>query len=137
MTAVWMLPVVSPNVSAAAGGIIAPYLLPGEARLTIICSYLWLGISLPPAVCLMAIYYKRLALYKVSFSVPRGLPDELTLPATRDRPLRLPFRRSFRSALAVNLLLPCFSSPWLFGTYSKRREPAFRATCRFRHSRTR
>ncbi|KAM0750377.1 hypothetical protein T439DRAFT_326343, partial [Meredithblackwellia eburnea MCA 4105] len=63
MTGVWLLPVVSPNVAAAAGGIVAQSLSPSQARLTIAISYILLGTSLPPAVLVMALYFNRLALH--------------------------------------------------------------------------
>ncbi|KAM0745696.1 hypothetical protein T439DRAFT_337730 [Meredithblackwellia eburnea MCA 4105] len=61
MTAVWLLPVVSPNVSAAAGAIVAPLLSEAHARLTITISYLLLGLSLPPALLLLSLYLSRLS----------------------------------------------------------------------------
>jgi len=36
LTAIWLLPAVSPIVSAASGGIVASYLSPQQARLTIV-----------------------------------------------------------------------------------------------------
>ncbi|KAK4046256.1 Plasma membrane sulfite pump involved in sulfite metabolism [Microbotryomycetes sp. JL221] len=65
MTAVWFLPVVAPIVAAAHGGIVAEVLAPTHAFVTILLSYMMLGIGLAPAFLLMALYFQRLALHKL------------------------------------------------------------------------
>lgn len=65
ITGVWMLPTVSTIVSAASGGIVAATLEPHHARLTLIVSWITLGTGLPFACFLMALYYLRLAVYKI------------------------------------------------------------------------
>lgn len=65
VTGVWILPVVSPIVAAASGAIIANVLPASDARLTIIVSYFLLGMGLAPAVLIQALYFQRLAIFKV------------------------------------------------------------------------
>lgn len=74
VTAVWLLPVVSPIVAAAAGGIVANVLQPNQARLTIIISYIMLGTGLFPAILIMGLYFQRLAIHKVGHFRSRHLP---------------------------------------------------------------
>lgn len=65
ITGLWLLPVVTTIVSAASGGIVAQTLPPDHARLTLIVSWILLGTGLPFACFLMALYYLRLAVYKI------------------------------------------------------------------------
>lgn len=65
ITGVWLLPVVSTVVAAASGGIVAPLLQPSHARLTLIVSWILLGMGLSLAFFLMVLYYLRLAVYKI------------------------------------------------------------------------
>jgi len=65
ITGIWLLPVVSPIVSAASGGIVAQILLPHHARLTIIVSYIQWGMGFGLAFMIMTLYYARLAIYKI------------------------------------------------------------------------
>lgn len=45
MSGVWFLPIISTIVSSATGGLVAEYLAPAHARLTIICCYILWGIG--------------------------------------------------------------------------------------------
>lgn len=65
ITGVWFLPVVSTIVAAASGGIVAEILPPAHARLTLIVSWILWGTGFPLAILLMALYYGRLAIYKI------------------------------------------------------------------------
>ncbi|CAO1619964.1 unnamed protein product [Sympodiomycopsis kandeliae] len=66
ITGIWMLPVVSTIVSAASGGIVAETLSnPSHVRLTLIVSWILLGTGFSFACFLMALYYLRLAIYKI------------------------------------------------------------------------
>lgn len=65
ITGVWLLPVVAPIVAAASGGIVAPLLEDGHARLTLVVSWIILGSGLSVAFFLMTLYYLRLAIYKI------------------------------------------------------------------------
>jgi tellurite resistance protein TehA-like permease len=65
LTAVWLLPVVSPIVLAASGGVVAEILEPSQARLTLIVSYVLFGTGFPMAFMIMGLYYGRLAVYKI------------------------------------------------------------------------
>ena len=67
VTGVWLQPSVSTIVASASGAIVAPYLSAGHARLTVVVSYILLGMGFMPAVLIMGMYFHRLAVYKVSF----------------------------------------------------------------------
>ncbi|KAM0748108.1 hypothetical protein T439DRAFT_328090 [Meredithblackwellia eburnea MCA 4105] len=64
INAVWLLPIVAPNVAAASGGLVATVLPDTEARVTIIVSYL-LWASMPVATIIMTLVFLRMAIYKV------------------------------------------------------------------------
>jgi C4-dicarboxylate transporter/malic acid transport protein len=65
VTGVWFLPVVSTIVAAASGGIVAEILPPAHARLTLIISWILWGTGFGLAILMMALYYGRLAIYKI------------------------------------------------------------------------
>lgn len=66
ITGVWLLPVVSPIVAAASGGIVASILTsPAHIKLTLIVSWIMLGTSLTLAFFLMTLYWLRLSIYKI------------------------------------------------------------------------
>lgn len=65
ITGVWLLPLVSPIVAAASGGIVAELLSPAHARLTLTISYIMWGMGFGTAVLIMALYYGRQAIYKI------------------------------------------------------------------------
>lgn len=77
MTGAWFLPVVSPIVSSATGGIVAQYLPPSQARLTLIVSYILWGTGFPIAFLLMAIYFQRLSVHHLP---PRAAIVSVLLP---------------------------------------------------------
>lgn len=59
----WLLPAVSPIVTSATGGIIAAYLPPAHARLTLVVCYMLWGAGFPVTLFIMALYLHRLAVY--------------------------------------------------------------------------
>jgi C4-dicarboxylate transporter/malic acid transport protein len=62
----WLMPVVPPMVSAAAGAGLIAHLAPGQARLALLCGcYAMFGISLVMALIVIAILWARLALHGV------------------------------------------------------------------------
>jgi tellurite resistance protein TehA-like permease len=64
VTATWLLPVVPPMVSAAAGGILAQHLTPGTTRTTLIVFSMFLfGLSLLAALLMIAVLWARLLLH--------------------------------------------------------------------------
>ncbi|KAI0471570.1 voltage-dependent anion channel-domain-containing protein [Xylariaceae sp. FL0804] len=71
MTAGWLLPIVAPIVCAATGAVVASALVdvdddPGSRALaTVLASYALLGLGLPAALCVLAIYLLRLATRKL------------------------------------------------------------------------
>ncbi|EGC49022.1 tubulin gamma chain [Histoplasma capsulatum var. duboisii H88] len=80
MTAVWLLPVVSTIVAASTGAVVADYLPTPQLSLwTIIASYILWGLGILFSMIILAVYFKRLALYKlppkamiVSTCIPLG-----------------------------------------------------------------
>lgn len=66
VTAVWLQPSVATIVSAATGSIVADYLDPSRARLTVVVSYIIWGLGFLPAILIMSSYFLRLAVHKVS-----------------------------------------------------------------------
>lgn len=65
VTGVWLQPSVSTIVASASGAIVAPYLSAGHARLTVVVSYILLGMGFMPAVLIMGMYFHRLAVHKI------------------------------------------------------------------------
>lgn len=66
MTAAWLLPIVACIVAAASGGVVAS-ILPdaNHALITILTSYVLWGMGVPLAFVVMAMYFHRLAIYKL------------------------------------------------------------------------
>lgn len=66
MTAVWLLPLVAPEVAAATGGLLLAALPPGpEARsILTICYSLW-GMSMLPALGVLVILFLRMVLHRI------------------------------------------------------------------------
>ncbi|KAI5451310.1 Plasma membrane sulfite pump involved in sulfite metabolism [Naganishia albida] len=64
VTAVWLQPSVATIVSAATGSIVADYLDPSRARLTVVVSYIIWGLGFLPAILIMSSYFLRLAVHK-------------------------------------------------------------------------
>jgi tellurite resistance protein TehA-like permease len=62
---VWLQPSVATIVAAASGAIVAEHLSPANARLTVIVSYIILGLGFMPSLLIMALYLQRLAIHKV------------------------------------------------------------------------
>jgi C4-dicarboxylate transporter/malic acid transport protein len=66
MTAVWLLPVVAAEVTAASGGLLAPHLAGAQAQfLTLIASYALWAYSVPVAFCILTILILRMVLHKL------------------------------------------------------------------------
>ncbi|KAJ4362426.1 Plasma membrane sulfite pump involved in sulfite metabolism [Neocucurbitaria cava] len=66
MTAAWLLPIVACVVAAASGAVVASILPdPDHALITIITSYILWGMGVPLALVVMAMYFHRLAIYKL------------------------------------------------------------------------
>jgi tellurite resistance protein TehA-like permease len=64
VTATWLLPVVPPMVSAAAGGVLAQHLAPGTTRTSLIVFSLFLfGLSLLAALLMISVLWARLLLH--------------------------------------------------------------------------
>jgi tellurite resistance protein TehA-like permease len=66
MTAVWLLPVVAAGVTAASGGLLAPYLTsPSDQLITLVTSYVLWAYSIPVAFVIITILFLRMALHKL------------------------------------------------------------------------
>jgi C4-dicarboxylate transporter/malic acid transport protein len=65
MTAVWLLPIVAPEVTASSAGVLAPHLSHGAAQLLIGTGYVLWAISVPLAFSILTIVFLRLALHKL------------------------------------------------------------------------
>jgi C4-dicarboxylate transporter/malic acid transport protein len=65
MTAVWLLPIVAPEVTASSAGVLAPHLSHGAAQLLVGTGYVLWGISMPLAFSVLTIMFLRLALHKL------------------------------------------------------------------------
>ncbi|WP_342245823.1 TDT family transporter [Pseudomonas sp. OTU5201] len=77
LTAVWLLPIVAPEVAAAAAGVLAPHLAPEAARQVLLVGYLLWGVSLSLAFSLITLVLLRLALHKLpgsEFAATSWLP---------------------------------------------------------------
>ena len=77
LTAVWLLPIVAPEVAAASAGVLAPHLAPEAARLVLVTGYLLWGVSLSLAFSLITLVLLRLALHKLpgsEFAATSWLP---------------------------------------------------------------
>ncbi|WP_271410228.1 C4-dicarboxylate ABC transporter [Pseudomonas sp. Q1-7] len=77
LTAVWLLPIVAPEVAAAAAGVLAPRLLPEAAQPMLVTGYLLWGLSLALAFSLITLVLLRLALHKLpgsEFAATSWLP---------------------------------------------------------------
>lgn len=65
MTAVWLLPLVSSEVTASSGGYLAPHLSLAAAQAVIGTSYVLWALSVPLALGVVAVVFLRLALHKL------------------------------------------------------------------------
>ncbi|PCH00005.1 C4-dicarboxylate transporter/malic acid transport protein [Penicillium occitanis (nom. inval.)] len=80
MTAVWLLPIVSPIVAAASGAVVADVLVdidPQHALWTVVVSYVLWGIGVPMAMMITTIYLQRLTLHKLP---PKAVIVSVFLP---------------------------------------------------------
>jgi tellurite resistance protein TehA-like permease len=63
----WLMPVVPPMVSAAAGALLIPHMAPGTGRTTMLYGcYAMFGLSLVAALIIISMIWSRLALYGTS-----------------------------------------------------------------------
>lgn len=77
MTAVWLLPIVAPEVAAGAAGGLVPHLDPASARLMLAVGFVLWGMSLSLAFSLITLVLLRLALHKLpdtDFAATSWLP---------------------------------------------------------------
>ncbi|MDE3737075.1 TDT family transporter [Pseudomonas resinovorans] len=77
LTAVWLLPIVAPEVAAASAGVLAPHLAPELAWQMLVVGYLLWGVSLSLAFSLITLVLLRLALHKLpgsEFAATSWLP---------------------------------------------------------------
>ena len=77
MTAVWLLPIVAPEVAAGAAGGLVPHLDPASARLVLSVGFVLWGMSLSLAFSLITLVLLRLALHKLpdtDFAATSWLP---------------------------------------------------------------
>lgn len=77
LTAVWLLPIVAPEVAAASAGGLAPHLAPEAARQVLVIGYLLWGLSLSLAFSLITLVLLRLTLHKLpgsEFAATSWLP---------------------------------------------------------------
>ncbi|MDH4582298.1 C4-dicarboxylate ABC transporter [Pseudomonas sp. BN415] len=77
LTAVWLLPIVAPEVAASSAGVLAPHLAPELARQMLVVGYLLWGVSLSLAFSLITLVMLRLALHKLpgsEFAATSWLP---------------------------------------------------------------
>ena len=77
MTAVWLLPIVAPEVAAGAAGALAPHLDPAAARLVLVVGFILWGMSLALAFSLITLVLLRLALHTLpdtDFAATSWLP---------------------------------------------------------------
>ncbi|MBF7688563.1 TDT family transporter [Acinetobacter rathckeae] len=66
MTAIWLLPVVTAEVSASSGGILLGFIQDPQTELSILAtSYMLWGISVLPAFSILTILFLRMALHKL------------------------------------------------------------------------
>ena len=77
LTAVWLLPIVAPEVAASSAGVLAPHLAPEAAQLILTVGYLLWGLSMTLAFSLITLVLLRLALHKLpdtDFAATSWLP---------------------------------------------------------------
>lgn len=65
MTAVWLLPIVPPEVAAASGGLVAQHISPALGTTVVYLSYMMWAISVLLALAVLAILFLRLTLHKL------------------------------------------------------------------------
>jgi C4-dicarboxylate transporter/malic acid transport protein len=65
ITAIWLLPLVAPEVTASSAGVLAPHLPQGAAQLMVATGYILWAISVPLAFSILTILFLRLALHKL------------------------------------------------------------------------
>ncbi len=65
MTAVWLLPIVASEVTASAGGMLAPFYSTASAETILIISYILWALSVPLALSVLVILFLRLVSHKL------------------------------------------------------------------------
>ncbi|KAI0099804.1 voltage-dependent anion channel-domain-containing protein [Nemania sp. FL0031] len=140
MTAGWLLPIVAPIVAAATGSVVASVLDPDRALVAILTSYAILGTGLPTALCIIVIYFMRVATKKlpptehmVSTFLPLGplgqggfaaqklgeqalrvFPVTNTLPAVNEETRILAGDILYTTGFMTAIMLWGFGLVWLF-----------------------
>lgn len=77
LTAVWLLPIVAPEVAASTAGSLAPHLAAGAAQQLLVVGFVLWGVSLSLAFSLITLVLLRLALHKLpdtDFAATSWLP---------------------------------------------------------------
>lgn len=65
MTAIWLLPIVAPEVAASSAGLIASHLLPHLAYPFLVLGYMLWGISLSLSCIIITLFFHRLVIHKL------------------------------------------------------------------------
>ncbi len=65
MTAIWLLPIVASEVTASAGGVLAPHFAGLMAQIILFVSYILWALSVPMAMSILVILFLRLATHKL------------------------------------------------------------------------
>ena len=77
LTAVWLLPIIAPEVAASTAGSLAPHLAAGDAQQLLVVGFVLWGVSLSLAFSLITLVLLRLALHKLpdtDFAATSWLP---------------------------------------------------------------
>ncbi|GAB7346441.1 hypothetical protein MBLNU457_5134t2 [Dothideomycetes sp. NU457] len=77
MTATWLLPIIATIVASASGAIVASVLPLEQALITMVVSYILLGLGLPTAMVTLVIYFQRLTMDAIP---PREVIVSVFLP---------------------------------------------------------
>ena len=65
ITAIWLLPIVAPEVTASSAAVLAPHLVQAQAQILVGAGYVLWAISVPLAFSILTIVFFRLALHKL------------------------------------------------------------------------
>lgn len=65
MTALWLLPIVPPEVAAASAGIIAPHVAHADQQILVVAGVMLWAFSVPAALAILTLLFLRLAIHKL------------------------------------------------------------------------
>lgn len=65
ITAIWLLPIVAPEVTASSAAVLAPHLDPVQAQILVGAGYVLWAVSVPLAFSILTLVFFRLALHKL------------------------------------------------------------------------